>query len=661
MQARNVRRFMSLTLLLSVLGSAAFVSQTPAQAQPQRAAGSYVVQAASTESAAAAVVAAGGTVKQPLNIINAVSVELSTSALTKLGANLDVALYADAPVWKSDDDDNETKTKDLALYPSAASGTNTLHETTVNTPKSECKAVGNNDWRVIRHNDQEQRELQGRGVTVAVVDSGFMKFASASDWQRNASTGELFATNSGRCFVYRDFLPRNSTNANSGSAGNNSVDQSGHGTHVLATIADNRETKLAPNTNDTPVGVAPEVNVVIARALDANGAGTYSSVIASIDWILANKERYNIRVLNLSLYAPVSGPYWSDPMNQAVMKAWQSGIVVVAAAGNDGATAGTITVPGNVPYVITVGALKSGRYTTSTYDELAAYSSRGPTESAFVKPDVLVPASRTIAPMPTNSTLATTLRNMRTANPNSCKVNGVTVKSQDATTGATAAFCYQEDKQVDFKVGSPAKAHGYYQLSGTSMAAAEASGVVALILQANPNLTNNQVKYRLMATAKPAIDTTTGQAVYSPWEQGAGLIDANSAIYTSTLATANDGMNIALDLDTVSASQTHYWGNTIWNELTGQFSVIDPTTGQSIAVWNGTNRIWTGTNRIWTGTNRIWTGTNRIWTGTNRIWTGTSTWASSESLWAGTNRIWTGSTPNTSLNTAATGERLINE
>ena len=639
MQSRIIQPFIGLILLLSMLGSATFGSQTSPQAQPQRAAGAYLVQAVNSDAAAAAVVAAGGTVKHPLGIINAVGADLSASALTKLSAIPNIALYPDAVVQQTGKDDQETATKGKALYPAAATGVNGLHPTQVNTANQDCREVATNNWQVVQTTGSQQRPLQGWGVTVAVVDSGFMQFVGDGILKRNASTGELFGSiGDGRCLVYQDFLPRNSANQNSGSDATNSIDQNGHGTHVIASIADNRATALFAGAPQTPVGVAPQVSMVVARALDANGAGTYSNVIASIDWIVANKTRYNIRVLNLSLYAPVTGPYWADPMNQAVMRAWQSGIVVVAAAGNDGATAGTITVPGNVPYVITVGALRSGRYNTSTYDELATYSSRGPTESAFVKPDVLVPASRTIAPMPRNSTLATTLRDLRAANAKICK----------GYTDAKPAYCYHENAQVDFKIGIPAQPHAYYQLSGTSMAAAEVSGVVALMLQANPTLTNNQVKYRLMATAKPAIEVATGQPIYTPWEQGAGLIDANKAIYTTTLALANDGMNIALDLDTTSASQTHYWGNTTWNETTGEFGLIDPATGQTVAVWNGTNRIWAGTNRIWAGTNRIWAG-------------GTNTWAGSESLWAGTNRIWAGSMPNMALTTATAGEILINE
>ena len=83
-------------------------------------------------------------------------------------------------------------------------------------------------------------------------------------------------------------------------------------------------------------GVAPDANLVSVRAFDASGRGTYSSVIRGIDWIVRNTGTYGIRVLNLSLGAAPQSRYWDDPLNRAVMRAWQSGIVVVASAGNTG-------------------------------------------------------------------------------------------------------------------------------------------------------------------------------------------------------------------------------------------------------------------------------------------------------------------------------------
>ena len=539
----------------------------------------YLVQAPSASAAAAAVEAAGGVVTRRLAIVNGVSANLSPAAAARLARDARLALHADGPVYATGggDSSKETDTAGALLYPSAATNARTLHPIKLPGPKTACA-----NKRVTVSTTREDRPLQGWGVTVAVIDSGFMPMEKADTWKRlDATTRALYAEKDGRCIVYRDFLPQSAANNNAGALAANSADQSGHGTHVISTIADNRKAVLPepppvipglppPPVPDTaPVGVAPQVNLMVARALGADGSGTYGDVIAAIEWVISQKATFNVRVLNLSLYAPVSGPYWADPMNQAVMKAWQAGIVVVAAAGNAGDTPGSITVPGNVPYVITVGAVKSGRYTDSGFDELAGYSSRGPTESAFVKPDVLVPASRTIAPMPDDSTLALLF----------------------------AAGSVQQKIRVDYKIGAPSKSSTYYRMSGTSMAAAQVSGILALMLQANPTLTNNQAKYRLMATARPAVDAASNQPIYTPWEQGSGLVDTPFAVFAPLSGAANEGMDINQDLNTT----THYWGYTTWDQASGQFQLADPATGQQAAVWSGGRSIWGGGRSIWGG------------------------------------------------------------
>src|SRR5262249_31208667 len=140
----------------------------------------------------------------------------------------------------------------------------------------------------------QQRPIQGWGVTVAVIDSGFMKMQDSATWQP-LGDGTLFAHNSeGRCIVYRDFLPRSAIYDNDGVNRVNSTDQNGHGTHVVSTIADNRAAQMAAGATASPVGIAPKVNLVIARALDREGGGTYSRVIDAIQWILDNRTKYNI-------------------------------------------------------------------------------------------------------------------------------------------------------------------------------------------------------------------------------------------------------------------------------------------------------------------------------------------------------------------------------
>jgi len=132
-------------------------------------------------------------------------------------------------------------------------------------------------------------------------------------------------------------------------------------------------------------GIAPRTNVVMVKAFGERGEGSYANVIRGIDWIVHNRERLGIRVLNLSFSAPARSHYWDDPVNQAVMRAWQAGIFVVASAGNTGPSPMTIGVPGNVPYVLTVGAMTDS-YTPDdrSDDRLTTFSAAGPTAERFV-------------------------------------------------------------------------------------------------------------------------------------------------------------------------------------------------------------------------------------------------------------------------------------
>lgn len=563
----------------------------------------YIVQSYSAAAARSAVEQAGGAVTEQLNIIDGVAATLHPDAITRLRSDPRLIIHPDTPVFNAREDGppstdletagkvRETDTNGYLLYPSAATNAHLLHEQQVPTRSTMCS-----NQRVTVRNSTELRPLRGWGVTVALVDSGFMKLKDRHDWTySDRKTGTLIAEKAGRCIIYREFAGNSNEK--------NSDDPNGHGTHVLSTVGDRRVTSLAEGMSASPVGIAPDVNLMVARALGKDGSGSYAQVIAAIQWIVQNRDIYNVRVLNLSLYSPVTGPYWSDPLNQAVMRAWEAGIVVVTTAGNDGPEAGTIGAPGNIPYVITVGAITSGRYTTSGFDELASYSSRGPTESAFVKPDIVVPATRTIAPMPKNGELSKAVR-------------------------AGRVFV---DADPDYGLGSASIRSNYYQLSGTSMAAAEVSGIAALMLQANPELTNDQVKYRLMSTARPAVNAQTGELVYTPWEQGAGLVDTQQAVMTTTLEAANRGMSVTLDLET--NSNEHYWGHTLWDKSSDTFRLRDPRTGKWL-VWNGGRRSWSRSTDTWTGEDSSSSRGTDTWAGQRRLWKrGSDTWAGNERSW----------------------------
>ena len=228
-------------------------------------------------------------------------------------------------------------------------------------------------------------KLTGNGVGVAVIDSGV-------DFNHAALKG--------RIVVSVDFT------------GGNGADLYGHGTHVAATIAG--QAGVTANTKDYR-GVASGARIINLRVLGANGSGMSSNVIEAIDWAIENRARYNIRVINLSLGAPVLQPYRDDPLCEATERAVSAGIIVVAAAGNFGHTKdgrtimGGITSPGNDPNVLTVGALDPHATSDRSDDTVATYSSRGPTRyDLVIKPDLVAPGSHVVSAEAAGSYLVTT-------------------------------------------------------------------------------------------------------------------------------------------------------------------------------------------------------------------------------------------------------------
>ena len=260
---------------------------------------------------------------------------------------------------------------------------------------------------------------------------------------------------------HQDFTGTATTNSNGAQ-----YDLYGHGTHVAGIIGGNGSL-----SGGHYAGVAPGVNLIDLRALDANGAGTDSTVIAAIQQAIALQNTYNIRVINLSLGRGIPVSYTQDPLCQAVEAAWKSGIVVVVAAGNYGRLSvngsngyGTITAPGNDPFVLTVGATKSNGSTSASAETKASYSSKGPTTyDHVVKPDIVAPGNDIVSL---------------------------------AAPGATLEAAYP----AELVTGTDGN-NDYFTLSGTSMATPAVAGAAALLLQEQSTLTPDQVKARLMKTA----------------------------------------------------------------------------------------------------------------------------------------------------------------
>jgi serine protease AprX len=435
----------------------------------------------------------------------------------------------------------------------------------------------------------------GNGIGVAVIDSGM----SVKD--------DLLANGTSRIVYTQDFT------------GGDGSDLYGHGTHVAGIIGGNATDSTGSGFTRTFKGVAPSVNFVNLRVLDQSGSGLESNVIAAIQQAIALKNTYNIRVINLSLGRPVYESFTLDPLCQAVEAAWKAGIVVVVAAGNGGRDNslgthgyGTIAAPGNDPYVITVGATNAHGTATFTDDTIASYSSKGPTLfDHIVKPDLVAPGNGVISLLSSpNSTLVTTYPKTRVAD------------SAYETLAAPNTF-----------------STNYFQLSGTSMSTPVVSGAVALLLQQNPALNPDQVKARLMKTARKILPLymssrdILNNAVYMAqadiFTVGAGYLDVNAALQNTDLVTApavspqvvfNPATSSSKSAVTLYRSLNIIWGdNIIW--------------GENI-VW-GDNIIW-GDALIWGSTvfNGTFNALNIIW-GDNIVW-GDATLSGFNIIWGET-------------------------
>src|SRR6266436_1512782 len=226
--------------------------------------------------------------------------------------------------------------------------------------------------------------LTGAGIGVAVVDSGI---SDIPDLHNASGSFEV---------VYaQSFVPNDPSTS----------DPFGHGTHVAGIIASSGASSTGLTYYRHFVGIASGVDLINLRVLDANGTSTDSVVIAAIQKAVTLQKRYRIQVMNLSLGRAVYESASLDPLCQAVESAWKAGITVVVAAGNYGRLNtygnngyGTITAPGNDPYVITVGAMNTMGTPSRTDDVITTYSSKGPTSyDNYIKPDLVAPGNRVVS------------------------------------------------------------------------------------------------------------------------------------------------------------------------------------------------------------------------------------------------------------------------
>ncbi|MDY0405056.1 S8 family peptidase [Virgibacillus sp. 179-BFC.A HS] len=286
---------------------------------------------------------------------------------------------------------------------------------------------------------QEQLGFTGKDVGIAIIDTGIFPH---EDLTKDAN----------RIVAFKDFINDKS----------DPYDDNGHGTHCAGDAAGNGYL-----SEGKYVGPAPDASLIGVKVLDENGGGRLSTIIKGITWCLAHKEEYHIRIISLSLGAQAYESYRDDPLSVAVQEAWHQGIVVCAAAGNEGPRPNTISTPAINPFIITVGAAADQNTETRSDGEIAEFSSRGPTIDSLIKPDVYTPGQDIISLLASGSAL---------------------------------------EKQLPEQIIDK----HYLQLSGTSMATPICAGVVALMLEANPQLSPNDIKSILKTTAEPLFDDHWG-------------------------------------------------------------------------------------------------------------------------------------------------------
>lgn len=263
--------------------------------------------------------------------------------------------------------------------------------------------------RMIGCDEAYKRKIYGNGVGIAVLDSGVARHIDLH----------------GRVKVFRDYVKGRTQ----------PYDDNSHGTHISGIVCGS-----GIRSEGRYMGVAPLSHLIICKVLNEKGDGDIDNVIHAIDWVVEHAKMYQIRVMNISVGAsPKEADREEASLIAAVEYAWSKGIVVVAAAGNNGPGSGTITTPGISRKIITVGTLGD------THTKQREYSGRGPTNICVMKPEIVSPGNEIV----------------------SC--NG---------------------------------RNSYKKMSGTSMATPVVSGAIGLLLEKHPDMTPKDVKYCLYRTAK---------------------------------------------------------------------------------------------------------------------------------------------------------------
>src|SRR4051794_29846494 len=346
------------------------------------------------------------------------------------------------------------------------------------------KAIGARDLWVKK--DAAQQQITGQGVVGAVLGSGVNQVPGL-DAAGKVTYGPDLSIEVNGPFTQADTF--------------------GHGTFMAGIIAGRGATNPSKDLPSAPanvqLGVAPDAKLLAMKLATTDGSTDVSEVVAALDWVtqhpvLADGTR--VRVMNLSYGTNSTQAYQLDPLAAAAENAWKHGIVVVTSAGNDGATAGSLTDPAIDPYVLAVGATDANHLINGWSPDRATVASFTNVGTAARHVDLVAPGTSIVSDRSPGSFI---------------DVNNPSGLVSGDTTGRL------------------------FRGSGTSQAAAVVSGTVALLLQAYPTLTPDQVKYALTSSADP-LKTASALA------QGAGTLDLVGALGQASHIVAGDSLGLTM-------------------------------------------------------------------------------------------------------------------
>jgi serine protease AprX len=364
----------------------------------------------------------------------------------------------------------------------------------------------------------------GEGVTIAFIDSGFYPHPDLTE-------------PSNRVVKYVDITQPGALLTTDGEP----ESWQWHGTQTSVVACGNGHL-----SNSVYRGLAPAARVVLVKVSD-QGRITEANIARGIEWVIENKERYNIRVVSMSLGGDEDVPYRENIVDQVAEEAVSRGLVLVVAAGNSGnANTHTPVPPANSPSVITVGGYDDKNNLGKGEIDLY-WSSFGPTADGLVKPEIIAPAIWVAAPILPGSDFydrAEALSQIAYAPDYILSSIADLVDQSDSPVNGLASELWEKAHLPDslhqqapdviravvesqLKESKVVATH-YQHVDGTSFAAPIVASVVARMIEANPDLTPAAIKHILISTADRIASAPL-------MRQGYGVLNTRRAVEEASL------------------------------------------------------------------------------------------------------------------------------